>query len=136
LGEKEPTSKVVVMDEFLVTLYMVLGILLRIGIPLGATFLLAHFLRRLDAKWREEARQVQPGESILLDVWLNNPCWEELGCVEEQREICTAYQQTEKSCWEVFRENGRLKIKCQECEYRKALLIPIKVPVESTRRQI
>lgn len=115
------------MDEFLVTVYMVLGILLRIGIPFAITFLLAFSLRRLDAKWRAEARKVEPGEVVLHQMWLNDPCWEEKDCVKEQREKCPAYIQTEKTCWEAYRENGILNPKCLECEYRKELLIPVEV---------
>ena len=121
------------MDEFLVTINMVLGILLRIGIPFAITFLLAFFLRRLDTKWRAEAIEAQPGEALLHQKWLNTPCWEEKDCVEEQREKCPAYLQTERSCWEVHRDNGSLNFKCQECEYRKELMIPVEIYTESSR---
>ena len=94
------------MDEFKMTMFMVLGILLRIGIPLGLTFLLARFLRRLDAKWRAEASEVHPGEAIMFELWLKNPCWDEFDCTKEQCENCAAYNQKEKPCWEVFRVNG------------------------------
>jgi hypothetical protein len=122
------------MDEFTVTMFMVLGILLRIGIPLGLTFLLASFLRGLDAKWRDEASQVQPGETILRELWLSNPCWVEMDYSGGQCENCPAYNQKEKPCWEVFRENGSLNKKCQECEYRKELLLPIRINFETSRR--
>jgi hypothetical protein len=122
------------MDEFIITISMVLGIIMRIGIPIGITFLLAHFLRRLDSKWRDEASQAQPGESISRDLWLNNPCWGDMDCVEEQRKQCAAYNQTEKPCWEVFRENGSMDSKCWECEYRKELLLPVRINIETNRR--
>jgi hypothetical protein len=122
------------MDEFKMTMFMVLGILLRIGIPLGLTFLLARFLRRLDAKWRAEASELQPGEAIMLELWLKNPCWDELDCTKEQCENCTAYNQKEKPCWEVFRVNGRLRSECQECEYRNELLLPVRINIETSRR--
>jgi len=122
------------MDEFLVTMSMVLGVLLRIGIPIGLTFLLASYLRRLDAKWREEARQVQPGEALLREMWLNNPCWAETDCVGEQRENCAAYHQKEVPCWEVYQKNGSLNRKCQECECHKELLLPSRINIETTRR--
>jgi hypothetical protein len=123
------------MDEFLVTLSMVLGILLRIGVPFGATFLLARFLKGLDEKWREEAELAHPRETILHEIWLNNPCWAIAGCEKEQCETCPAFQQTEKSCWEIYRENKGLNGKCQECEYRKELLIPMRINIETTRRK-
>jgi len=119
------------MDEFVTTLYMVLGILLRIGIPFAITFLLAWFLRRLDTKWRAEALQIQPGAAALYQLWLNTPCWEEQDCVEEQRENCPAYAQREQPCWEIHRDNGNLNPKCQHCEYREELFIPVGVTTES-----
>lgn len=122
------------MNEFTLTMSMVLGILLRIGIPVGLTFLLASFLRRLDAKWRNEASQAQPGETILRELWLSNPCWDEMNCEEDQCENCPAYHQREKPCWEIFLENGKLNSKCQACEYRKELLLPIRINVETSRR--
>jgi hypothetical protein len=121
------------MDEFLVTVYMVLGILLRIGIPFVITFLLAWFLRSLDTKWRVEALQAQPCEALLHQVWLSEPCWEEINCLEELREVCSAFLQTEKPCWAVFQENGNLQPKCLDCEYRKELLIPAGTIPESAR---
>jgi hypothetical protein len=129
-----PTKRGINMDEFKMTVFMVLGILLRIGIPLGLTFLLARFLRHLDAKWREEASEVQPGEAIMLELWLNHPCWDELDCTKEQCENCAAYHQKEKPCWEVFRVNGNLRSECQECEYRNELLLPVRINIETSRR--
>jgi len=124
------------MDEFILTLYMVLGVILRIGIPLVITFLLTLLLRRLDNQWREEALHEQPGEAVLREMWLNNPCWEQTDCIEELRESCSAFSQTETPCWEVYREDGMLNPKCQVCEYRKELLIPVRMDVQSTRRTI
>jgi hypothetical protein len=120
------------MDEFLATVYMVLGILLRIGIPFVITFLLAYFLRSLDTKWRAEALQAQPGAVVLRELWLNEPCWGGKDCIEEQHENCLVYTQKEKPCWEIHRENGNLNPKCQVCEYRKELLIPVRIMTESS----
>ena len=97
------------MDEFFMTVSMLMGVLLRIGLPVGLTFLLARYLRRLDAKWRAEAREAQPGEAILREIWLSNPCYDEIDCSEEQRENCIAYGQKDKACWEVYQENGDWK---------------------------
>ena len=115
------------MDNILVTVYMILGILLRIGIPIGGTFLLAYLLRRLDARWREEAKQEQIAFPSMASVWLKNPCWTAIDCVEETRENCQAYLQTNAPCCEVFQVNGNLNQKCQECSYMKEIPIPIEV---------
>ena len=122
------------MDKFLATVYMVLGLLLRIGIPFAVTFVLAVFLRRLDTKWRLEALQAQPGEAILHELWSDNPCWQGKNCPEEQREQCPAYLQNERSCWAVFQENEHLQSQCLNCDYRKELLFSEKINVEAAQR--
>jgi hypothetical protein len=123
------------MDAILVTVYMIIGVLLRIGIPIGGTFLLANLLRRLDARWREEAKQEQIAIPSMASVWLENPCWTSNECVEETRDNCLAYLQTNSPCWEVFHVNGNLNQKCQECSYLEEIPIPMEVK-EPLRRQL
>ena len=45
------------MEELKITAALIAGIILRIGLPIGITFLLARFLRKLDSRWREEAER-------------------------------------------------------------------------------
>lgn len=115
------------MDGFLVTLYMILGLLLRIGIPIGVTLLIGWGLRRLDARWRAEAEAEKANINVMLQtaIWQQNPCWETINCSEEKRKTCPAYNQREKPCWEVNRANGNLSKQCQNCIYRKELPIPL-----------
>ena len=122
------------MDNFLVTVYMIFAVLLRIGIPVGGTFLLAYVLRRLDARWREEAKQEQIAFPSMSSIWLENPCWTSNNCVGESRENGLAYLQTNSPCWDVFLVNGNLNQKCQECSYLNEIPIPIEVK-EPLRRQ-
>ncbi len=121
------------MDEFLVTVYLVSGILLRIAIPIGITFGVASVLRRLDKKWREEADQKQVGLLSMTSIWLENPCWEMNDCEETRRETCDAYQQEDNPCWDVFKTNGHLQKKCKNCAYLEDLpLIPEKIKILRT----
>ena len=116
------------MDAFLVTVYLVSGILLRIAIPIGITFGAAYILRRLDKKWREEADQKLESLPSLVNIWLENPCWEVNSCEETRRETCDAYQHGDLPCWEVFRINGHFQKKCKNCAYLEELpIIPIKI---------
>ena len=45
------------MDEFIATLLVIGGLLLRIGIPVGVTAILVYALRKLDQRWQQEAKQ-------------------------------------------------------------------------------
>ena len=118
------------MDETFVTIYLILGVLLRIGVPLAATFLLGWGLRQLDARWRQEAIEANSSrEAALVNIWITQPCWEANGCTSKTRAGCQAQQQRELPCWEVFRSNGTLSKQCLECSYRQELPIPMEVPV-------
>ena len=110
------------------TVYLVFGILLRLAIPIGITFGAANFLRRLDKKWRKEADQKLESLPSLVNIWLENPCWEVSNCEETRRETCDAYQQGNLPCWEVFQKNGHLQKMCKNCAYIEDLpIIPVKI---------
>ena len=116
------------MEELQVTAALIVGILLRFGIPIGLTFLLARFLRRLDARWREEAEQKEIENQMLLqretilNLWLEQPCYSIKNCTADQKNICQAFSQTEKPCWEINRTNGSLAEKCHYLPSRGDLL--------------
>ena len=119
------------MEELQITAAIIAGILLRIGVPVGITFLLGSFLRKLDARWREEAKQeaielqlIQQRQT-LLNLWLDQPCHEIRNCTPQERENCKAAVHFEQPCWETHRANGSLASRCQECEYRKELFLAI-----------
>jgi hypothetical protein len=121
------------MEELQITAAVIAGLLLRIGLPIGLTFLLARFLRKLDARLREEAeqkvieKQRQVQQQTLLNLWLDQPCHSIMNCTDQQKESCEAYQQTEKPCWEIHRANGNLSQRCQDCGYRKELAMVVDV---------
>lgn len=122
------------MEELATFGGIILGLLIRIGLPLGLTFLLGWFLRRLDAKWRAEAmhekaeaisqtREISGLEQdFLYTIWSSDPCWVENNCPPEERIKCEAFQQADKPCWEVFRNNGSFSKECTECAYREELM--------------
>ena len=115
------------MDELTITAAVLIGILLRFGIPLALTFGLAWVLRRLDERWRLEAEQeaaqakYKAQQAALLEMWLQQPCWEINNCSQKQRALCKAFQQKDIPCWEIFRSNGSLSTRCKNCEYKKTL---------------
>jgi hypothetical protein len=106
------------MDEIFVTVYLVVGLLLRLGIPIGLTLLLAWYLRRLDAHWRAEA--AQNGQRFAFIVPGATPtCWEFNNCSPERRAKCPAAQNNGRPCWEYFAHDGQLAPLCAACEYRR-----------------
>jgi hypothetical protein len=91
-------------------LTFVIGLSVRIVLPVGLTLLVFFFLRRLDQRWQKEALQlpvVSPGQK---------PCWEVRNCPEEKRSQCAAARQPKVPCWQVFRtRDGVMKENCLGC---------------------
>lgn len=119
------------MEELQITAAVLFGFILRIGIPIGLTILLARFLRRLDARWREEAEQqaieikLSAQRQTLLNLWLDQPCYTIKNCTAQEQKTCQAFTQVDKPCWEIRQSNGSLEKKCLECEYRKDLILAV-----------
>jgi len=103
------------MDTVLIIL---LGLLLRIGIPAGVTILVFFLLRRLDRHWQQEAQAIPVISS-------QRPCWDIKGCTEEKRKDCPSYFQAGVPCWQVFRtKNGLLREDCLECDVFRLAPVP------------
>ena len=116
------------MDGTGITLMVVLGIALRIGIPLVATIVLALALKNLDEHWQAEARNLPV---VTVDANAGNPgCWDIKGCSQEMKQNCVAFAHPETPCWQVFRtDDGRMQEKCAGCEIFRQAPVPVKVPV-------
>jgi hypothetical protein len=119
------------MEELQITAAVIAGFILRIGVPIGITFLLGSFLRKLDSRWREEAKQeaiemqmiIQ--RKTLLNLWLEQPCHEIKNCSPQERENCRAISQLDQTCWEIHQINGSMASRCQQCEYRQELFLAV-----------
>jgi len=114
------------MDEIFITIYVIFGFVLRLGIPIGLTIALGWFLRRLDARWREEAEQYK--QVTYREVFIApsiERCWDYNNCSQDLREGCLAYQYQESPCWEIFRLNGSIRNKCRQCAYREQALVAV-----------
>jgi hypothetical protein len=95
---------------------LLIGILIRFGIPILITALVVWTLKRLDARWQAEIeeRKIQSLEEVAVQ---KVQCWELRNCLEEQREDCVAFQNLAIPCWQHFRnEQGELREECLECE--------------------
>lgn len=104
-------------------IYLV-GVLIRVGIPLLLTALVVWALRRLDARWQSDVKRtivIKAKRSVTIQPLR---CWEVQDCAPSLRESCRAYKNSQIPCWQQFRNgNGELREMCLECEiFRNAPL--------------
>ena len=97
------------MENIIALLAVLIGLLVRLAIPIAFTAVLIFFLRKLDARWQAEAEVSQPALPAI-------ECWKIKECSTEQRNICVAYQAT-VPCWQAKRlPNGYLREECLSCK--------------------
>jgi hypothetical protein len=110
------------MEWLPTTFAMILGILLRVAVPVLVTLLFITLLKWLDERWKQEA---DPGAEQLVKVG-NVGCWEINNCPKEKLAECKAYQNSNTPCWQVFRKkNGRLQERCIGCEVFRHAPMPV-----------
>ena len=96
---------------------LLLGFLLRYGVPIGITAILAWLLTRLDARWQEQAGRLRMPLNTLGAEVRQVRCWETTECAREQRENCPAYAEPGVPCWQVIRKRERrLRESCLTCQ--------------------
>ncbi len=105
-------------NTFIEIAAVVLGILLRLGVPIGLTILFSLFLKWLDKRWQAEAEAEKAVKIKHIEelVAYKRPCWETHNCPPRLRNACRAYAEPNTPCWELFRAEGRLKPACQNCK--------------------
>jgi len=105
------------MEAIISLLFLLLGLLLRLAIPIALTALMIYLLRKLDSRWQSEAQ---------LPVLVEKPeCWKVKGCTPEQIKNCIAGQ-SPLPCWQVYRlPNGYLREECISCEVFHEAPIPV-----------
>jgi hypothetical protein len=100
-------------------LTFIIGLLLRIGIPVAVTAMIFSLLRRLDERWQKEAL-------VIPVISSQRPCWEIKGCSYGKRKNCPASSQSNVPCWQVFRtKNGLLREDCLECDVFRLAPAPV-----------
>ncbi len=98
--------------------FVVVGVALRLGIPVVLTIAVTWWLRRLDAQWQREARR--PPEPSAPPVALGGDLD---SCPFASRAPRAAADQPDTPCWEAIRsETGDLQPACLNCPvFRNAL---------------
>jgi hypothetical protein len=98
------------MEAIYSVLMILLGLILRVGLPIAITLLAAFLLHKLDARWQAEA-ELEMGTQVKDEM----PCWKDLGLPIEQIKLRTTV--TDPPCWQTHRiANGRLRETCLSCE--------------------
>ncbi len=100
-------------------LTIILGFILRVGVPLGITFLFVWLLKRLDTSWKVEAEKEH---RRLLGEGAQAHCWEYYGCAPHRRQKCPAFNNQENPCWENFKVGRHLQESCRLCAFRQKTL--------------
>ncbi len=96
-----------------------IGLLLRLGIPLVLTVLMILLLNQLDRRWQKEAVAIPV-------ISPEKACWEIKGCPPEKQKTCAAAAQPKVPCWQVFRaKDGTLKDSCLGCEVFRSAPAPL-----------
>lgn len=107
------------MDEVFAIL---MGLILRLGLPIGLTALIVWYLRKLDIRWQQESGPVAIAHPT------GTPCWERKNCPEARRANCQACQDPDVPCWQKFRRpDGHLREGCLDCDVFRDTPIPVAV---------
>ncbi|MBI5963873.1 MAG: hypothetical protein HY863_10395 [Chloroflexi bacterium] len=98
------------MEDLNSTLVILIGLALRVLVPVALTALIVYLLRKLDARWQEEART----EEKVLAI-------DEMSCLETQglsdEQLNSRLSLNAQPCWQIHRlPNGYLKEACLDCE--------------------
>jgi hypothetical protein len=98
------------MDTFSSIFAVLFGVVLRLLVPIGATALVVYGLRKLDARWQEEAKQEL--KTLVIDEM---PCLKMQGISVEQMKLRASL--SAQPCWQVQRSHsGHLSEACLSCE--------------------
>lgn len=105
------------MNSTSAALAVLLGLGIRIAIPLLITVAAVMILARLDRHWQSEAGSDAPG--------MPKPeCWKTQRCSPSKRKNCAGYTSA-LPCWQVFRRsNGYLNERCLGCPVLVAAPVP------------
>lgn len=109
------------MDALTAIITLIVGLLIRFGVPILLTVILVYLLRRLDERWQAEARS----EMLAVPMARNTGCWDVHNCSPEQKQECSAYAHPDMPCWQHFRsQQGALQEKCLGCDVFRQAPVP------------
>ncbi len=105
------------MNDITAFLNVLIGLGLRLVIPLLITMAAVYFLRKLDSRWKEEG---EPHAGAVEKP----ACWEINKCPSEARAKCVGFL-SPLPCWQVRRlSNGYLREECLTCTVFREAPVP------------
>jgi hypothetical protein len=114
------------METLSIALVVLIGILLRFGLPILVMVGIVYLLRRMDTRWQEEARKQMTDSRMLVPQ--QTSCWEVNNCSPETKEHCPAYINPGIPCWQQFRsDEGLLRESCLGCSVFRNAPVPVYV---------
>jgi hypothetical protein len=103
-----------------------IGVSLRLAIPLLITAFAAWMLKRLDARWQQEAEEAIELDTGQVPLFDQLRCWVTNECPQENLAKCPAYQERNRPCWQIFREeSGQLRESCLGCDVFRKAPVPV-----------
>jgi len=97
------------MNNIANVIVILLGIAVRLIIPILVTVLAVYFLRKLDAAWQAEGRKVPTKAE-------KPACWETMNCSPARQKDCPGYN-SPLPCWQARRtSSGYLREECLGCK--------------------
>jgi hypothetical protein len=113
------------MEELTTIGAVVIGLLVRLAIPIVLTMVVVWLLRKLDARWQAEGEQRLRTQMAQVTAQMT-PCWDQRDCSTERRAECVAYGRRDMPCWLIMRQrNGELKEACLGCDVFRKAAIPV-----------
>lgn len=114
------------MDALISVLVFLLGVLVRLVLPLTVTALFVWLLRTLDAHWQADAREARRRAIAPATATPRVPCWVINNCSAERRAVCPIYGNAEVICWQYFRDGqGSLRDDCLSCDVFRNAPMPV-----------
>jgi hypothetical protein len=105
------------MNDTSAALAILIGLGVRLAIPVLATVIVVVLLARLDKHWQSEAGDAPRGVP-------KPECWKIQHCSSAKRQDCPGYN-SNLPCWQVFRRsNGYLDQRCLGCPVLVAAPVP------------
>jgi len=108
------------MNDSYSLIAILIGLLVRLALPIAVTIVAIYLLRKLDLHWQEQAEH-EANRPAAEKV----PCWDLKNCPAEKRKTCPA-PASPQPCWQVNRlANGYLHEECLGCAIFRNAPVPV-----------
>ena len=119
------------MDWLTTIISLIVGLVLRLGVPIVITILVISILHRLDEHWQAEAK-AEASAALIFATADGKYVWDVASCTPEKRAKCLAANSNEP-CWQIVRQpDGHLSEGCITCEVFQNAPVPGTAPAHAT----